>query len=246
MKRICIALVAAALTAPSAFASFDGTITLTQNQYSYGNGGQFTAVTSGLGTFQTFCIEYNEEYQPGSQYEYYENSGAVAGDGGANTTDPHTGLSMDNISIGTAWLYSQFRAGTLANYFSSTVSVQKQNAGDLQVAIWYLEGEINTLTFNGADGTTFYNDAVTAAAALGKNVTDDSDGDFGVIALNLYSTVKVGDNQPVTINGTTYYASQDQLAIVPVPEVTTIIAGALLLLPLGASTLRILRRSRMV
>ena len=33
--------------------------------------------------------------------------------------------------------------------------------------------------------------------------------------------------------------------VAPVPEATTIIAGALLLLPLGASTLRILRRNRM-
>jgi hypothetical protein len=32
--------------------------------------------------------------------------------------------------------------------------------------------------------------------------------------------------------------------VAPVPEATTIIAGALLLLPLGASTLRILRRQR--
>ena len=34
-------------------------------------------------------------------------------------------------------------------------------------------------------------------------------------------------------------------APIPVPEVTTMIAGALLLLPLGVSTLRILRRNRM-
>ena len=32
--------------------------------------------------------------------------------------------------------------------------------------------------------------------------------------------------------------------VVPVPETTTVIAGMLLLLPLGASTLRILRQNR--
>jgi hypothetical protein len=37
----------------------------------------------------------------------------------------------------------------------------------------------------------------------------------------------------------------DDLSLVAVPEPTTIIAGALLLLPFGASTLRILRRNRM-
>jgi hypothetical protein len=44
----------------------------------------------------------------------------------------------------------------------------------------------------------------------------------------------------VTINSTTY----DFELTAPVPEPTTVIAGALLLLPFGASTLRILRRSR--
>jgi hypothetical protein len=34
--------------------------------------------------------------------------------------------------------------------------------------------------------------------------------------------------------------------LAPVPEPTTLIAGALLLLPFGASTLRIVRKSRMV
>jgi len=37
--------------------------------------------------------------------------------------------------------------------------------------------------------------------------------------------------------------AQDQLVIV-VPETSTVIAGALLLLPFGASTLRILRKNR--
>jgi hypothetical protein len=39
---------------------------------------------------------------------------------------------------------------------------------------------------------------------------------------------------------------QAQLVIVPVPEPTTVIAGVLLLLPFGASTLKILRKKRAV
>ena len=238
MKKLCMVLsLAGVMAAPNLFASYDGTITLYQNAYSYANGGQFTAVTSGLGTFQTFCIEYNEEYVPGSTYEYNQNTGAVAGGAGVDATDPHTGLSMDNISIGTAWLYSQFRAGTLANYFNAS---QQLNAGALQDAIWYLENETTTLAFNGVDGTYYYD---LAKAALGLNDTTifkDSDGAYGVIALNLfdgpYSTAVQSPN------GQTYNLNQDQLAIVPEP--TTMIAAALLLLPFGASTLRILRRNR--
>ena len=39
-----------------------------------------------------------------------------------------------------------------------------------------------------------------------------------------------------------YYTFDFQSSVIPVPEASTIIAGALLLLPFGASTLRILRR----
>jgi len=43
-------------------------------------------------------------------------------------------------------------------------------------------------------------------------------------------------------SGTTFTVSQIQLELAPVPEPTTMIAGVLLLLPFGASTLRILRK----
>src|ERR1017187_8366078 len=106
--------VAGVIFATNLYASFDGTVTLALGApLQLGNGGEFTAVTSGLGTFQTFCIEYNEEFYPGSTYNYKQNTGAVAGGAGAFAIDPNTGLAMDNISIGTAWLYSQFRNGGL-------------------------------------------------------------------------------------------------------------------------------------
>jgi hypothetical protein len=243
-KFLYMAGLAGVMAAPNLYAAFDGTITLTQGAYSYGNGGEFKAVTSqpSLGTFQTFCLEYNQEFAPGAQYSYFQNTGAVSGDGNLGTphTDPHTGLPMDNLSVGTAWLYSQFRAGTLTrdtgtgSYFDAN---RLNNAGELQQAIWFLEDETGGVN-NGYVGL-----AETALSETLSQIKADSLGAYGVIALNLYSTVQVGNNPPVVINGTTYYQSQDQLAIVP--ETTTVIAGLLLLLPLGASTLRILRKNRM-
>jgi hypothetical protein len=71
----------------------------------------------------------------------------------------------------------------------------------------------------------------------------DSGGKYGVIALNLYNGAY---GQPIQVpggtsfaHGTTVYLNQDMLAV---PEPTTMIAGALLLLPFGASTIRGLRR----
>jgi len=244
MKKLSTLIgVAGVLFATNMYASFDGTVTLNSSAYSWGNGGEFTAVTSGLGTFQTFCIEYNEEFGPGNTYAYKENTGAVSGGVNLGTlhTDPNTGLAMDNISIGTAYLYSQFRNGGLGTLTAS-------QAGQLQNAIWYLENEISLAqlsTMNGVDGTVYFNAAVAGTGGSATAVFNDSLGAYNVIALNLFNGAY---STPVTKNGTTYNLNQDQLAIdhgfTPVPEPTTMIAGALLLLPFGASTLRILRKSR--
>jgi hypothetical protein len=228
MKKIwLLATLVGAMVAPNVFAAYDGTISLTGGPFQNGSGGEFTAHTSGLGNFQTFCIEDNEFINlPGGPYNYIINSGAVAGGvSGATTTDPHTGLSMDNISIGTAWLYSQFRAHTLANYFGAN---QNANAGVLQQAIWGLEGEV---AYDA--GNIYIQAAKTTLTLTDAQLVLDSHGAYGVVALNLYT----GDP-----NGTPGFGNraQDQLALVPEP--TTMVAGALLLLPFGASTVRILRK----
>ena len=123
---------------------------------------------------------------PSGPYTYTINTGAVEGGGpggGANAIDPNTGLPMDNISLGTAWLFSQFSAGTLTldngsgSYFDTN---RLANAGELQQAIWYLEDENNGVN-NGY--------VSLAETALGTDLTGvkaDSNGEFGVVALNLF------------------------------------------------------------
>jgi hypothetical protein len=255
MKKFCTVLsLAGVMAAPNLFASM--TVTMMDNtpSYSYGNGGEFRAVSnpgldsainwnaysgstkgtvgaadvgtwgyslglSGQEYFQTFCIEYNEEFSPGTTYNVTISEKAMWG---SQPPPPFPG--GDPISIGTAWLYSQFAAGTLSgynyNYGNSGLNNRTASAGALQQAIWWLEGEANGVN----------NSFVTAAeTALGLNDTTikgDANGAFNVRALNL------GD--PGTV--------QDQLVIVPEP--TTVVAGALLLLPFGMSTLRILRKKQ--
>lgn len=233
MKRLCLILaLGGALAAQNAFASFDGSVQVNGSVFANGSGGEFQAISTGLGTFQTFCLEDVEYFQPGGTYNYQMNSGAVAGGGGAGAIDPNTGLSMDNVSIGTAWLYSQFRAGTLANYFGAS---RQANAGVLQGAIWMLEGEV---AYNAANVYL-----AIARTALGMNdvqLQADANGAYGVVALNLYNGPAA--TQVTAPDGKVYYLNQDMLGIVPEP--TTMIAGALLLLPFGASTLQILRKRR--
>jgi hypothetical protein len=224
-----VAGLAVMMMAPSLFAynGLDGTITFGASTYQYGDGGEFNAVTTGLGSFATFCLETSEYIgqPPSGPYTYTINTGAVPGDAGAGATDPNTGLPMDNISIGTAWLYSQFRAGTLTldtgtgSYFDAN---RLANAGELQNAIWYLEDE-------GGQNNGYVALAEEALDLTAIQVKADSNGAYGVVALDLFNLA----GSP----------AQDQLAMVPsytvVPEPSTV---ALIALGVGALGLVLQRR----
>lgn len=115
-----------------------------------GNGGEFVVKSDGSATstafvtsivanysplatyqggFETFCIEYNEHFTPGGTYNVQVNPNGQAIKGGTTTGD--------FVSVGSAFLYSQFAQGTLAGYnYSSSAS-----AGNLQNTIWFLESE---------------------------------------------------------------------------------------------------------
>jgi hypothetical protein len=192
------------IVAPAVMAD---TIKLTQNSYSYSNGGEFTATPSaGLawllsnynanaivgGGFETFCMEYNEHFNPGNTYNASISGRAM--NGGvvpAGTGDP--------VSIGTAYLYSQFAQGILDGYFSGN---RQTNAGQLQLAIWWLENE-SSVAYNAA------NPFMHIVHDLFVDPMIDANGSYGVSVLNL-----------TTIDGG---LAQDQLVYNPVPEPTTML-----------------------
>ena len=207
--------------------------------YSYGNGGEFRAVANadlssvvnwgaystatkgivgasdtgswgynssmaGQRYFQTFCIEATEEFYPGTPYGASISGNALYGHLGASPGVP--------VTLGTAWLYSQFAKGTLSTYDYTYGSGRSGTAGSLQQAIWYLQGE------NGGVDNSLVTLALTAVGGA-ANLFHAANGAFGVEALN------VGD--PGT--------AQDQLVIITdairarllaVPEPTTMVAGA--------------------
>ena len=166
--------------------------------------------------FLGFCLEYTESINLSGNQNYFVNvsNQAVNGGGGPNP---------DPLSLVTAYLYSQFRAGNIAT--------TAQGAADLQNAIWWMEQEITTGQRTAA-ATTLINNAKTA---LGLNaLTDaalralDANGAYGVRALNVYS------------NSTLTSLNQDMLAMVPEPS--TYAAAALLMLPVLIQARR-MRRS---
>jgi hypothetical protein len=235
MKKLYTLMgIASVVFATNSYAGYDGTVTLSTVGGAGDNdnyGGIFQAVTSANGTFDTFCISISTTFSTGTSYNY-DLSSTVA------FNPPPSAPTY--ITAGTAWVYNQFRLGNPS--YSGTA-----NGDAVQATIWYLQGLLVSAPVGGlygAGGTSggFYDpengadlssliNLTALETASGMNLTQlqaDGNGLDGVLALNLYD----GNNN----------VEQPQLA--QVPEASTAIAGALLLLPFGASTLRILRKNR--
>jgi len=175
-------------------------LTRTAGGYYSGNGGEFTITGSGLdlsgyvgganGTsltsdsFQTFCIETDEHTFSGSG-DYYVNDRAV--NGGSNIPGP----GFDKLSVGTAWLYSQFAQALWSSYTYTAGAGRVTSAGDLQNAFWMLEGEIPWVGSN-----PFL--VVVLAALLTDQTGAQSNaatGEYGVYALNITKDGAVAQDQ---------------------------------------------------
>jgi len=245
MKRLSVLIgLATVLAVPAMQAAMQVTLYQNLSDYSYGVGGEFSArpnaallaanpVLAGYVAatadpaavdpyFQTFCIELAEEFTPGSSYNVTINDKALYNGGQFPAGDP--------ISLGTAWLYSRFAGGTLDGYDYTYGSGRMISAGDLQQAIWYCQGEVDSLVNGSANGTAFY---AAAVSALGATIDDPANGAYAVVALNLWVPNPDGSNGA---------AAQDQLMIVPqisnVPEPSASSLGICVLVTLALYRVR--------
>jgi hypothetical protein len=217
------------LCASNSFATLN--VTLTQNTSAYSGengGGEFMAVTSGNGTFQTFCIDVGHEFYSGGNYNYTISQQNYVGSG-------------NNISVGTAWLYSQFLGQTLSGYTFADGSANATSATMLQSVFWGLEGEFYGSSSSYFDSSNpFYNAVINHFVTLDAAKVDaGANNIYGVAVMNLYSGSDPSKN-----------LAQSQLIQIPrnsdippsIPEPSTVVAGALLLLPFGVSAFKIVRR----
>lgn len=190
LSSVSITMVVASITLVAAAAKAVNTVTLYQGTYSYDVGGEFTAITSqnylgnyassaeqsvtvngkSLTGFQTFCTETEVGFFPNNSYSYTTGLSTAPDSGAAGSGIP--------LSVGAAYLYYEFGTGNLAGYNYNNSNISPSNpsritdAGLLQAAIWWFQGNQTYSGYDGSGGNPpitsdpFYSLAISALGSL--------------------------------------------------------------------------------
>jgi PEP-CTERM motif-containing protein len=174
-------------------------------------GGEFklTDVANPSEWIITFCLQKTE-------YMNFTNNFIVGSVNPYTLTDPNDkgGVNgQDPISSQTAWLYTQFTDGTLANYAYANTATgvfanREASANALQHAFWMFEQE------EALDPYNYY-----VQLALQNTPSNFGTGYVGVLNLFLYDPTKQGGLGP---------EAQDQLTRVPEPTTLALVGAGLL------------------
>jgi hypothetical protein len=198
----------------------------------------------------TVCTDLGATLYLGQSYTYDSPATSFNGQSGINPkwgtgTAATEADAIQNAAYLFNTYYNALTAGGLGGIYSSQ-SLTTQRAA-LQLAVWDVLYDTTGVGAGSVAGTRFSvtgGDATAISDALSWVSALDllpSAGNFGYAGFLLVPDPLLGG-----INKNANGESPQELLIqsVPVPESTTIIAGALLLLPLGASTFRILSNRR--
>ena len=244
-RNLAVLAAVVALVAP-AMADFSGSPMPVQLNrywgYYSGNGGEFTITPSvtlrnvvRTGTYsdlasgdswQTFCIERNEYVNtPGNYYADINTFATMGGAGGSDGNAGPNGESSDTLDSRTAYLYQNFRNGTLQTGYDYTGWHRDDDACALQNAIWYIEGELTSLWGKARD---LYNEAVEATEIGSLYGYGQTDGNATWAGLGNVRVLNMWGNTDRTS------FKQDQLVLVnPVPVPGAALLGVFGLAAIG-------------
>ena len=179
----------------------------------------------GYNDFTTVCDDLNGRIYLGSTYAFDEV--AFTGQSGLNPkwgnpmdTPPSTAIAYQAIN-NAAYLFATFHPTTATDWAA------------LQLAVWkatYDTGPNGQIVWGTGERFVVNSDAGSGAWLEAQTLLNDLPRNTDYVGYLL---------KPVDAS-----AQELFIDVTPVPEITTLMAGALLLLPLGASTLRFSRRHR--
>src|SRR5687768_8101779 len=104
-------------------------------------GGEFTIVVDPTTSFVSFCLQMTEYINFTSAFNVDAISTFAVSDPVLNGGNP-LDLHRDYLSAQTAYLYTEFRQGTLSGYYYGSGPSRVTSANSLQKAIWMFEQEI--------------------------------------------------------------------------------------------------------
>ena len=183
-------------------------------------------------SYVTVCTDIEGTLYLGQQYTYNTPVTPFSGQSGVN---PTWGDLSNDGSAAKAIQNAAHLFYTYGNLTSAGISGSTTYMAALQLAVW--EALYDTTASGSVTGSRFTVSGGDAAAiALATSWLSGLDGNYGLTGFLLYPDPLSGvnaDGEP-----------PQELLIGVVPESTTVIAGALLLLPFAASTFKILRRKK--
>jgi hypothetical protein len=177
MKNLFLML--ASMAAVSVASAQTMTVTWADNHSP--DAGEFILTPDNGTAFPTYCVELNQYVTIGGTYSYLVSGSS---DGGVNGPQP--------VTMGSAWLYSQFRAGALPGWDNS-----QTDQIDLQNAVWFFQGEIPS-----SAGSEYAKLAINDLGGMAEAFAPSA-GAYGVDIWNLFDA-----------NGN---ECQSQLGMVPEP-----------------------------
>jgi len=215
-------------------------------------GGIILTPVGGGASIVSVCTDVEGTVYIGSQYNYTPKTFAQAPTSGLDpvwgygnaTANP---LSLTPTQIANAHTAIENAAFLYASHSSVLGTADKTGQAALQLAVWaalYNTGYgTGNIVVNGT-GARFSASAGDAAAITEANTWLAALGGNGGTATS-HTQYSGNILLPVDANGNPVVNVQEMLLTpTPVPEPTTVLAGALLLLPLGVSSLRFIGKSR--